>query len=89
MATLTQADYEELRNAMYRLGEGKEELKAAGLPGTADAWKAAFQAIETDIVTAAPTIKAHVDAALGVTTSPALFRKLFRVWLRWRDKQGG
>jgi hypothetical protein len=89
MATLTPNDYRELRRAVYTTGHGKEELKA--LPSLPNEPKlmAAFQAIENGIVAAAPQIKASMDAALGVTTSATLFRKIFRQWLRWRDRQGG
>lgn len=89
MATLTPQNYGDLRRSLYRPGDGKEELKAlASLPNEAKLL-AAFQAIETGIITAYPQIKANTDAALGVTTSAALFKKMFRAYIRWRDKQGG
>lgn len=89
MAQLTEQDFQEMRDAVYRLGHGKEELKAeVGLP-TETSWRAAFQAIEDGMVAASPGIKVSVQTALGRTITATLYKKLFRVWLRWRDKQGG
>lgn len=89
MATLTPQDYGEIRLAVYRLGAGKEELKALpALPNKAQLM-AAFQSFETDMTNAFPGLKANMDAALGVVTTQTLARKMFAAYLRWKLKQLG
>lgn len=89
MATLTPQDYGEIRLAVYRLGVGKEELKALpALPDKAHLL-AAFQSFEDDMTTAFPGIKSNMDTALGVTTTQTLARKMFAAYLRWKLKQLG
>lgn len=84
MADLT-PHYAVLRRAVYQAGLGKEELKALPTLPNKGELLAAFQAMEDYMVgTAAPAIKADVDAALGLTTSQALFRKLFAGYLSWK-----
>lgn len=46
MATLTPADYGALREAIYRPGAGKEELKSLPALPNKDALLAAFQSME-------------------------------------------
>lgn len=77
--------YRELRKAVYQLGAGKEELKALPALPNKDELLAAFQAMEDYMVgTAVAAIKTDVDAALGLTTSQALFRKMFAAYLLWK-----
>lgn len=88
MAVLTDQDYGEIRDAAYQ-GVCKADLKAlAALPSKTQ-FKAAFQSMENDMVSAFPGIKSNFDAALGVTTSANLGRRLFAAYLRWKLKQMG
>lgn len=89
MATLTTSDYKEIRATVYRLGAGKEELKAlSALPNKAQLM-AAFQSFENDMTAAFPGIKSNMDTALGVVTTQTLARKMFSAYLRWKLKQLG
>jgi hypothetical protein len=85
MAQLTTSDYRELRDSVYRLGAGKEELKAlANLPNKTQIL-AAFQGLEDATVAHfTSTVKPAIDAALGVTTSTALARKIYAGYLLWK-----
>ena len=85
MANLTPF-YSELRDSVYLAGAGKEELKA--LPSLPDKphLLAAFQSIEDFLVGNSPVIKSSMDVALGITTSQALFRKIFAGYLSWKVK---
>lgn len=84
MATLTTADYRELRESVYRAGAGKEELKLlAGLPNEAKLL-AMFQSQEDFLVANFATLKSGIDTALGITTTNALARKLVAGYLLWK-----
>ena len=81
MAILTNAEYGQLRAAIYRRGAGKEELKAlAALPSKAKLL-AVFQAIEDNSQASRAAIKSAIDAALGFATSAALARKLYAAYV--------
>lgn len=87
MATLTNADYAELRDSVYRFGAGKEELKALGsLPSKAQVL-AMFQAQEDHFVSDFATIKALIDTELGITTTNPLATKLIAGYLEWKVKK--
>lgn len=87
MAALTNSDYAELRDSVYRFGAGKEELKALGsLPSKAQVL-AMFQAQEDHFVSSYSTIKGLIDAQLGVTTTNPLAQKLIAGYLRWKIKK--
>lgn len=87
MAILTDKDYGEIRDSIYRKGVGKEDLKSlATLPSKAQL-KAAFQSLENDMVAAFPSMKANVEAALGVGITNALMQKLLAGYLVWKIKQ--
>ena len=81
MAILTNAEYGQIRGNVWRFGSGKEELKALAALPTKAQLLAAFQAIENNSQASRATIKAAVDAALGITTSVALARKLYAAYL--------
>lgn len=83
MANLTSA-YSELRDSVYVLGRGKEELKALTNLPTKAQLLACFQAYEDFLVANVATIKANGDTALGITTTQALFKKLFAAYLTWK-----
>ena len=81
MAILTNAEYGQLRAAIYRRGSGKEELKAlAALPSKAKLL-AGFQAIEDNSQASRAAIKAAMDTALGFVASAALARKLYAAYV--------
>ena len=81
MAILTDADYGAIRQALYRKGAGKEELKALpALPNKATL-RAMFQAIEDNNQASRAAVKAAVDAAAGFVTSAALARKLYAAYV--------
>lgn len=84
MAVLTGADYGELRNSVYQLGKGKEELKALAFLPNKSQVLAAFQAIEDFWEANKATLKADVDTALGVTTTAAFAEKILAAWLSWK-----
>lgn len=93
--TLTPADYGELRKTLYRLGDGKEELKALGpLPNETELL-ACFQAVEDRMITAATSARNDIETILGHQLGPdapsrsLLLRKFVRAWMRWRDAHGG
>ncbi|MEK0326906.1 MAG: hypothetical protein QQN63_14510, partial [Nitrosopumilus sp.] len=64
MAIITDADLAEMYLALYRKGEGKEEIKADGLLPS-EKIKAVFQAIEDWFEGQRPSIKAVIVAAAG------------------------
>lgn len=84
MAVVTSAVFSAWRDLVYRSGGGKEEIKA--LPSVPDQphQLAALQAIEDGMVSAYPTLKSASDAALGVTTSTALFTKMLAAYCKLR-----
>lgn len=89
MAVLQPADYRTLRTALYKAGDGKEELKAlASLPNETKLL-AIFQAVEDRVITAFGLAKSDIETILGVPISNAFMRKIGRAWLRWRDRIGG
>lgn len=86
---LTPSDYSQLRDSLYRVGFGKEELKAlSSLPDKAHIM-AAFQSLEDNLVAAFPAWKADLDTALGVTTTNALAQKAMVAFFAWRVRKAG
>ena len=85
MAVITDADVRELYRALYRKGEGKEEIKADGLLDRT-VIKAVFQAIEDWYEVERATVKAAIDAAAGRTLTNAAAKKYGRAYFRrkWR-----
>jgi hypothetical protein len=87
MATLVPTDYDALRNSLYLMGAGKEEMKAMSHLPNVFQLLAAFQAIETFWENNKASLKAQVDVAYGQTTSAALAKKIMIAWLNWKIKQ--
>lgn len=86
MATLTDENYSELRNTVYRKGQGKEEMKALpSLPSKAQL-KGAFQALEDWWQTQKPLVKADIDTAYGQTTSATLAKFIFKAFFLWKTR---
>lgn len=85
MATLTTADYQEIRDDFYRLGFGKEEMKAlsGGLPTQAQLL-AGLQTFEDALVNAFAGMKTDFDTAIGRTTTNAGCQKVLAAYLRWK-----
>lgn len=83
MADLTTA-YNQLRDSIYRVGDGKEELRALPNLPTKAQLLGCFQAYEDFFVANATVIKTAGDTALGRVTSQALFRKLLAAYLLWK-----
>lgn len=89
MAVLTNDDYGQIRESLYKASFGKEELKALpNLPSEAQL-KAAFQAIEDFWANNAATLKTNMETALGRSITAALARKIGRAWLEWKTGKGG
>jgi hypothetical protein len=90
MAVLTNDDYGKLRRALYRAGFGKEELKAlvGGLPDESHLL-AAFQVLEDLWSNNAAQVKTNMEAALGISISNALAKKIGRAWLEIKTSKGG
>lgn len=95
MAILNASDYGQLRRALYRIGDGKEEVKAwPNLPNETQLL-AMFQAVEDRMVAAAVQARNDMETILGhnlgpdATTRAAALRKIIRAWMRWRDANGG
>ena len=87
MATVTDADYGDIRDALYQAAAAKADLKALPALPTKAQLRAAFQAIETRFDNARPALKADIDTALGRVTTAALARKIMIAWLRWKLRQ--
>lgn len=84
MAQLNWSDYSEIRNALYRLGQGKEEMKAmANLPSK-DQLKAVFQALEDWWGSEQPKVKGLIDTNYGQTTTAALAKKIFKQYVTFK-----
>lgn len=84
MAVLTNSDYTELRKAVYRLGFGKEELKALPYLPNKSQLKAVFQEIEDYWENNQVTLKSDMDAAMGQTMTNPLAKKFGKVWMKWK-----
>ena len=84
MATLTAADYGALRRAVYRVGFGKDELKALPVLPKQSELLAAFQAIETTMTTNFPALKTATETALGQPLSTLLMTRFFEAWVEWK-----
>lgn len=90
MATLTNTDAGEILRILYKLGVGKEELKAEfGALPTKTQFKNGFQVIEDLWSDNAVTVKAAVEAALGGSMTNPLAKKIGRAWLEWKAGKGG
>jgi hypothetical protein len=88
MAVLTAADYNQIRSALYREGQGKEELKAhAALPNEV-ALKAGFQALEDRWEATRASYKTNFDAAAGLTTTANEMGHIFEAWFANRRARG-
>lgn len=83
MATITDTDVAVMYRALYRKGQGKEEVKADGLL-IPDKIKAIFQALDDWFEAERPTIKAAIDSGAGRTMSVAAAKKYAKVWLHWK-----
>jgi len=83
MAILTDANVKEIWLSLYRKGEGKEEIKADGLPSRAER-KAIFQAFEDWFETQRAPLKGRINTAAGRTVSNAVAKKYGRAWLRYK-----
>ena len=81
MAILTDADYGALRDALYRKGAGKEELKALPVLPNKATLRAMFQAIEDNSQASRVSIKSALDTAAGFVTSLALARKVYLAYI--------
>ena len=81
MAILADADYGALRDAIYRKGAGKEELKALPTLPNKVILRAIFQAIEDNVQASRAPIKAAMDAAAGFALSPMLARKFYAAYV--------
>jgi hypothetical protein len=89
MAALTDIQYGEIHNLVYRQGQGKEELKAhPTLPDQAHL-KAAYQVLENFWEDNKAAVKAALDTALGVTTTGAEAKKIGLQFLIWKASKGG
>jgi hypothetical protein len=88
MAQLTDADYAEIRDDFFRMGFGKEEMKAlaGGLP-TQAALLAGLQTFEDTLVSAFAGMKTDFDTAISRTTTNAGCQKILAAYLRWKVKQ--
>lgn len=84
MAVLTSTDFAEFRAAMYAGGTTSKELLRAlpALPNATD-WLAGLQAVEDRYTADRANYKAALDAALGITTSPALAKQFEKAWHAW------
>lgn len=87
MATLTAADYRDIRKSCYAKGAGKEELKAlSSLPNEATLLSV-FQAAEGRTVAAFLLFRADMESLLGIpqnAASLALAKKLYVAYLLWK-----
>lgn len=85
MATISAADYKQLRRTVFTLGKGKEELKArANLPNETQAM-AVFQALEDDTISHFTDVKTLIDSNIGgAATSNALAQKVYAAYLQWK-----
>jgi hypothetical protein len=86
MTVLTNQDYGKIRDIIYRLGWGKEELKALSRLPNKSELKAAFQAIEDSWVANEAGMKSDLDTALSQTTTNAFAKKFAKAWAAWRFK---
>lgn len=87
MATLTAADYKDIRKSCYVKGGGKEELKTlASLPNE-PTLLSIFQAAEDRTIAAFVLFRADMESALGIPSNPAslaLAKKLYVAYLLWK-----
>jgi hypothetical protein len=85
MATLTAADYRELRKACYANGAGKEEFKAlASLPNEGQLL-ACFQVLEDWVTNDFAGLKTDMQTALGgVTITTPHAKKIIAAFLLWK-----
>ena len=84
MAVLTGADIKAIWRDLYRLGHGKEELKAKLSPR--DKRLGILQAVEDDWVAGRTARKAAMDTAAGRTLTAAEARVYQRGWLSLRGR---
>lgn len=104
MAVLTDEDVSKMRDDVYQIGRGKEEIKMAGPCPNHVKFKQVFQAFEDFEDGNVPILKAECDvggtamrailrtrieAAWGTGLDPALFRKLKRAFERSKERRGG
>lgn len=86
MATLTGADYQEIRQVINSDATIKAVFKAWGL--SKQTWYAVYQAVEDWVVNGfatqpASSLKVAIDAVVGTSTN-AQARKIVLTWIRWR-----
>jgi len=86
---LTNAEYGVLRDRLYRLGRGKEELKA--LPNLPNKTQliAVFQVLEDFWENNKATVKGDMETALGFSITGTLAKKIGRAWLESKFGRGG
>lgn len=82
MSTIEWSDYSDLRNSLYKSGDGKEEMKALPSLPSKDQLKNVFQTVEDKWEEMLTKLKADVDSAYGQTIPVALFNKIIKVWIR-------
>jgi len=87
MATLTMADAGEIRESIYQVGLGKEELKALPAIPSQSQQLTAFQALEDRLITLFPTLKIDIEIAFGLTVTNILAQKIVVGYLKWKIKK--
>jgi len=92
VATLTWANYKELRAKAYRKGYGKEELKALSRLPNKTELMAMFQACEDWFVnsfnnTPSISFKDALSTAFGQTITNSLAQKVAVIWFAWKAPQ--
>ena len=86
---LSDLDYGEIREILYKPGCGKEELKAHPALPNKSQLKAAFQVVEDLWENNKAVVKTAIDLAMGVTTTNAEAKKIGLAWLIWKASKGG
>jgi hypothetical protein len=88
MAILTDSDYSEMRDRLYSVGQGKEQLKAHPVLPNESQLRAAFQSIEDSWEANRAAMKSALDGALGVTTTAIEARFFFAAWIVNKLRRG-
>lgn len=87
MAILTATDVGEIRDSIYQVGLGKEELKALPAIPSQSQQTTAFQSLEDRLVTLFSTLKSDIEAAFSFTITSTLAQKIVAGYLRWKIKK--
>ena len=88
MATITDAQVRTIWKRIYRLGQGKEEMKENDLPSPAQL-KAIIQAVEDSWIANQPAMKAAMDVAASRVLTNAQAKIYGREWLKQKAERGG